>query len=195
MTRILISAGLALAGLAQRHPKRLTAIAAALMLGGGGAAFAVAELGPDVALLPVHQVTEAVQPLPLQAQTEALDLHQFKLFRSEVTRSTDTAEALLQRLGLADPEAAAFLRKDPVARKALFGRAGRTVSAEASDRQELQSLTTRWIDSETDTQFKRLVIERGTKGFTSRLETAPYTTADFAMRSVTSAAVPATSSP
>ena len=163
-----------LAELVQRHPKRLTALVAALMLGGGGGAFAVASLGPDVADLPVQQVTESVSTLPLAGQAEALDVHQFKLFRTETTRSTDTPDSLLKRLGLSDPAAAAFLRANPLARQAL-ARAGRNVSAEATDRQELLSLTTRWIDSESDTTFRRLVVEKGAQGFSARVESGPLT--------------------
>jgi murein DD-endopeptidase MepM/ murein hydrolase activator NlpD len=145
------------------------------MLGGGGGAFAVASLAPDPAAIPVRDVVETVQPLPLAAQADALDLHAFRLFRTDSTRSSDTPEALLQRLGLNDPAAAAFLRQNPEARQALLGRAGRSVSAEASDRQELLSLTTRWIDGDSDTHFKRLVVQRSGKGFTARVELAPLT--------------------
>lgn len=169
----LILIGNSLQSLLERHPKRITALVAALLLGGGGGAFAVASLAPDASNLPVREVLESVQALPLKTQTDALDIHSFKLFRTEVTRSSDTAEALLQRLGLVDAPAAAFLRSNPAARQALLGRAGRTVSAEASDRQELLSLTTRWINSDSDGSFQRLVVEKTPAGFTSRVETAP----------------------
>ena len=133
----LITVGNTVASLVSRHPKRVSAVVAALLLGGGGGAFAVASLGPDPSDLPLRQVLEAVQPLPVQAQTEALDTHSFKLFRSDITRATDTADTLLKRLGVADAAAAAFLRNDARARASLFGRAGRTVSAEASDDNEI----------------------------------------------------------
>ena len=173
MKQSLISTAVALADLVQRHPKRLTAAIAVLLLGGGGGAFAVASLAPDASQIPVRQVLEAVQPLPLQAQAEALDVHSFKLFRSETTRTNDTPEALLRRLGLVDPLAAAFVRSDATARQALLGRAGRNVTIEANDREELLSLKTRWINADTDSHFHRMVIEKTPKGFVSRLETAP----------------------
>lgn len=163
----------ALRSLVEHHPKRITAVVAALLLGGGGGAFAVASLAPDASDLPVREVLEAVQPLPLQTQAEALDLHSFKLFRSDTTRTTDTAESLLQRLGMVDAAAAAFLRSNPAARQALLGRAGRSVSAEANDRQELLSLTTRWINSESDGSFQRLVVEKTPQGFAARVDSAP----------------------
>ncbi len=157
----------------QRHPKRLTAGVAAILLGGGGGAFAVASLGPDPSALPVREVAAVVQPLPLKDQADALETHTFRLFRSEITRSTDTAESLLQRLGLNDPSAASFIRRDGRAHQALLGRAGRTVSVEASDRQELLSLTARWITSDAEGNFQRLVIEKTPGGYVSRIESAP----------------------
>ncbi|HSV55239.1 MAG TPA: M23 family metallopeptidase [Burkholderiaceae bacterium] len=155
----------------QQHPKRITALVAAVLLGGGGGAFALASLAPDASDLPVRQVLEAVEPLPLDTQAEALDIHRFNLFRSEVTRSTDTAEALLKRLGIDDAAAAAFLRSDANARTGLLGRAGRTVTAEAQDDNTLVALSARWSPND-DGGFKRLVIEKTAKGFASRVEVA-----------------------
>jgi len=157
-----------------QHPRHVTALLAALLLGGGGGAFAVASLAPDAADLPVREVLEAVQPLPLQAQAEALDVHSFKLLRSDITRSTDTVEALLARLGVVDPVAASFLRSDANFRNGLLGRAGRTVTAEASDQNALVRLSARWAP-EDDGQFKRLVVEKTAQGFQSRIESAPLT--------------------
>lgn len=151
--------------------------AAALLLLSGGAyavASAVVSLGPDVSQLPIHEVSQAVNPLPLQPQSDALDAHQFRLYRSDVTRSSDTADTLLKRLGIDDPAAAAFLRADPNAQQALLGRSGRSLKAEASDVNTLLSLVARW-SPEDNGNFKRLVIERNGPAFSSRLETAPLT--------------------
>ena len=95
-----------------------------MLLSGGG--FAVASLAPDASDLQVHEILESVKTQPLQAQIDQLEDHAFRLYRSDVTRSTDTAVSLLKRLGIDDPTAAAHLRSDPVASKALLGRAGRT---------------------------------------------------------------------
>jgi murein DD-endopeptidase MepM/ murein hydrolase activator NlpD len=151
------------------YPKQITAAIAALLLSAGGGAFAVASLGPDAAKLPVKQVFEAVTPLSFAEQAEALDNHSFTLFRTEITRSSDTAEALLQRLGIADTSAAAFVRANPEARTALLSRAGRTVTAEATQENALQKLSARWIP-DGDGGFKRLVIEKTPAGFTVRTE-------------------------
>ncbi len=158
----------------RRHPKRVAGSLAILLLGTGVTAFGVAPLVPDASDLPVTQVLEFVQPLPLQAQIDALAEHRFKLFRTDSTRSNDTADTLLRRLNINDPSAAAFLRSDANARLVLAGRPGKTVHAEASDTQSLSKLSTRW-PTDDEANFKRLVVERTGNGFSSRIETAPYT--------------------
>ncbi|MDB5896513.1 MAG: hypothetical protein JWP22_1044 [Ramlibacter sp.] len=156
----------------EHHPRQVTAAVAAFLLCGGGGAFAVASLGPDASALPVREVLEIVQPLPLQAQADALDAHRFSLFTAEAVRPTDSAESLLARLGVNDPVAAAFLRQDPLARPLVLGAPGRTVSVEASDVRNLLRLSVRWAADGNN--FKRLVVERQASGqFTSRIETAP----------------------
>ena len=163
----------------QHHPKHVTALLVSLLLGGGGAAFAVASLAPDAADLPVRRVLEAVEPLPLQWQADALERNQINLFRTEATRSSDSAESLLKRLGIDDARAATFLRTDPDARRVLFGRPGRNVTAEATTDHKLLKLFVRWSPVE-DGNFKRLVVERrvlGATGFTSRLDDAVMTQA------------------
>ncbi|WP_296352624.1 M23 family metallopeptidase [Ramlibacter sp.] len=159
----------------EHHPKHVTALIAALMLGGGGGAFAVASATarPDPAALPVRQILETVQPAAIQPQLDALDAHPLQLFRSELTRATDTAESLLARLGVNDPAAAAFLRANPVFRTEVLGRVGRTVSVETSGAQALQKLGVRWVSDDSG-RFNRFVAERGAQGqFTARVEAAP----------------------
>jgi hypothetical protein len=50
------------------------------------------------------------QPLSFADQGTTLENFSFTLFRTEVTRSSDTVEALLSRLGISDPAATAFVR-------------------------------------------------------------------------------------
>jgi len=164
----------------RRHPKRITASLAILLLGTGVTAFGVAPLAPDAADLPVRQVLEAMQPLSPQSaqiQTDALADFRFKLFRTESTRSSDTASALLKRLNLDDAAATAFLRTDPSAQLILAGRPGKNVTVEASDSQQLLKLSMR-LPSDDEQVFKRLIIERthvqGRASFASRVETAAY---------------------
>jgi murein DD-endopeptidase MepM/ murein hydrolase activator NlpD len=156
------------------YPRQITAAIAALLLSAGGGAFAVASLGPDASELPVKQVFEAVTPRSFADQVEALDTHGFTLFRTEITRSSDTAEALLRRLGIDDAAAAAFVRGNAEARSALFNRVGRTVTAEATQENTLQKLSARWIP-DGDGGFKRLVVEKNGTGFRVRTETDALT--------------------
>jgi murein DD-endopeptidase MepM/ murein hydrolase activator NlpD len=154
-----------------KHPRRITALVAALLIGGTGGAFALASLAPDAADLTVRQVVETVQALPLPAD---INVQALKLFRSEVTRSTDTADTLLQRLGVDDAAAASFLRTDSQARQ-LLGRSGRSVTVESSERNSLLKLNARW-GGDKDGNFSRLVIEKTDHGeFASRIEAAALT--------------------
>ncbi|WP_367066245.1 peptidoglycan DD-metalloendopeptidase family protein [Oryzisolibacter sp. LB2S] len=180
MTNGLTTAGLLLLSqlkqTIQQHPKRITAAVATLLLTAGGGAFAVASLAPDPAELPVNIVSQVVPSLAGEAQLSALvDMPPFALYRSDTSRSSDTAESLLQRMGIADPAAAAFLRGNALVRDQLLGRAGRALSAETTDDHRLTRLTARWAPAEGD-EFQRLVVER-TKdgGFASRIETAKLT--------------------
>jgi murein DD-endopeptidase MepM/ murein hydrolase activator NlpD len=76
-----------------------------------------------------------------------------------------------------DPKAAAYLRNEPTFRSQLLGRAGRTVTVEASEVHTLGKLSARWAPDDDGT-FKRLVIERAPQGgFASRIETAPLVAA------------------
>ncbi|MET1115619.1 MAG: peptidoglycan DD-metalloendopeptidase family protein [Comamonas sp.] len=156
----------------QHHPKRVTAALAALLLTAGGGAFAVASLGPDPSDLPVrtltHQVASLADDTPL---VELNELQDFALYRSDLSRANDNAEALLQRLGVADPEASAYLRSNEQVRQNLLARSGRLISAEATNDHQLTRLTARWAPEDEGTKFQRLVVERQGKGFVTRLET------------------------
>ena len=160
----------------QAHPKRLIAAVAALLLSGAGGAFAVAALGPDVPDQPVSLVTESVASLASGSRLATLgDGPGFTLYRSEALRSTDTPESLLRRLGVADPAAAAFLRRDSDVQKQLMGRNGRQVTVETTEDHRLLRLTARWTGDE-ERQFKRLVVEKAGAEFKSRVETAALQT-------------------
>jgi len=159
-----------------RHPQHVTAVIAAVLLGGGGGAFAVANLGPDAANLPVRTLVETLSTPNLDAQVAVLEQQTLKLYRNDITRGSDTAESLLRRLGLVDSAAAAYIRKTAEVRQALLNRSGRNVSVEANEQQQLLTLTTRWLKNDNDTQFQRMVITRSADNqFSVRTDTAPLT--------------------
>ena len=159
----------------QGHPRRVMAGVAALLLGTGATAFAVAKLAPDVSDLPVRQVLESVEPLPLLANESVAGVPSIPplvLYRSDTTRSNDTAEALLRRLGVVDAQAAAFIKSDVGARAALLSRPGRQMTAETDSKNRLLKLTARWAQDDS-LNFQRLVLEKSAAGFAVRTETAP----------------------
>ena len=153
----------------QQHPRRVLAgVAVSLSLLGGGA-FAVASLDANSSQAPLQQVLESVSTLSLPSLAADKSL---QLFRSDVTRSNDTADSLLSRLGLSDAEAAAYLRNARTARQQFIGRAGRLVSAEGDAEHRLTRLTARWANDDGE-NFTRWVMERNADGFVERQETAP----------------------
>ena len=159
-----------------RHPKHVTAALAVVLLGGGGGAFAVANLGPDASNLPVRILVENLETPHLEQQVAELEQKTLKLYRNDITRGSDTAESLLRRLGLLDSAAATYIRQTPEVRQALLNRSGRNVSVEANEQQQLLTLTTRWLKNDTDTQFQRMVITRNDNNkFSVRTDSAPLT--------------------
>jgi murein DD-endopeptidase MepM/ murein hydrolase activator NlpD len=161
------------ARLMARHPRRVMAIVASVLLGTGATAFAVATLVPDPTMLPVRELVQTIAP---QAQTEPVEspapIAAFVLYRSETTRGNDTADSLLLRLGVLDAAAAQFIRSDALARQTLLGRTGRNVSAEVDGSNALIKLTARWTPDDSAT-FQRFVLERRNGQLSSRVETAP----------------------
>jgi murein DD-endopeptidase MepM/ murein hydrolase activator NlpD len=150
----------------------LWVIVALLVLGASGAvalATAVAQLDAKSLTPVVREVRERLDPPDLASQITALENHALHLYRSDVTRSSDTAESLLRRLGVFDPAAAAFLRADPLFQKLVLGRANRLLNLETNDQQTVLKLTARW-SSESDGRFNRLTISRSDSGFSSALD-------------------------
>jgi murein DD-endopeptidase MepM/ murein hydrolase activator NlpD len=155
----------------QKHPRRVLAGVAVTLTVAGGGAFAVASLDNGLAKMPLQQVVESVNTLSLPSLRADKTL---QLFRSDVTRSSDSADSLLSRLGLSDAQAAAYLRNTKTARQQIIGRAGRLVSVEGDAEHQLVRLTARWANDDGKT-FTRWVIERTDEGFTERQELATLT--------------------
>ena len=152
----------------QKHPRRVLASVAVTLTVAGGGAFAVASLDSGSANMPLQQVVESVNTLSLPNLWADKSL---RLFRSDVTRSSDSADSLLSRLGLSDAEAAAYLRNTKTARQQLIGRAGRLVSVEGDAEHRLTRLTARWANDDGE-NFTRWVMERKDGVFVERFETA-----------------------
>ena len=157
----------------ERHPRRVMAGVGTLLLGTGVTAFGIAPLAPDAANLPVTQVVESltIEPMVPAALVASVP---FNLFRSDTVRRDDTAQSLLQRLGVRDSAALAFLRDDALSRQLFSGRAGKLVTVETDEQHQLLRLTARWLPDD-ERSFNRLVLERGSQGMSSRLEAGQLT--------------------
>ncbi len=158
-------------GWVKRHKTALGLGSVAFMVLTGASAIAVSN-APDPADLPVRQVLQAVSAPMLTEQVQELDAQVFRLTRTDTTRSNDTADALLARLGVSDAQAAQFMRTDALTRSHVLGRGGRLVQSEATDDGRLQRLVMRW-SADDDVHFRRLTVLKTPLGFQSRMELAP----------------------
>ncbi len=160
----------------RRHPRGLTA---AVVLGLGGfaiTAFGIAPMAPDAADLPKRVVTENVASDNIQSQLETLAEHELELYRTDLTRSSDTADSLLRRLNVDDPTAADYLRNDPTARQLLEGRGGKMVQVQTNSTGKLVELVGRYPAPSSDqlaTSFTRLRIQKVGGQFQATSEIAP----------------------
>jgi murein DD-endopeptidase MepM/ murein hydrolase activator NlpD len=149
-----------------------------LLAGTAFTAFGVAPLtAVDSTSTPLVSVIDEALVLPqLADQAQALDLAPLTLYRSGVTKSSDTADTLLRRLGVDDPEAAQFIRQDLVAAKVLTGRTGKMLKA-IVENGRLVELVVRGPSEQAeqlDSHFTRLTIQRQAGDtFTARTEQAP----------------------
>ena len=164
----------------RRYPKTFSAIVTSVLAFSGVTAFGVAPLSMvDSTPKNLQFVTESVSPEGLTEQAEALADYEMLLHRSDLTRSTDTADTLLRRLGVADPDASTFLRKDAVARTILSGRPGkmlRAVTESTPGGGELQELVVRGPAADKDklgSHFTRITVRRTDQGFTALTEQVP----------------------
>jgi murein DD-endopeptidase MepM/ murein hydrolase activator NlpD len=161
---------------ARRHPRRLTAGVVGLLSSFAITAFGIAPLAPDAALLPQRLVSEEIAIQGLDQQLDQLALQSLELHRNDVTRAADTADTLLRRLGVIDPEAAAFLRQDREARRLIDGRGNKMVQVRTAADGTLLEMVARLPALEVsrrNSHFTRLTIARSAGSFSSRLETAP----------------------
>jgi murein DD-endopeptidase MepM/ murein hydrolase activator NlpD len=158
------------------RPRSLVGALVIVLTGFGATAFGIAPLAPDADLLPKRVVSEIVAPEAMEEQLAALAERELQLYRSELTRNSDTVDSLLRRLNVDDAAAAAFLRSDSTARKLLEGRAGKMVQVRVDEGGVLEELVARYPALDSDrfsTHFTRLRITRLAGGLQARLEIAP----------------------
>ena len=151
----------------QRHPRSAMAALAMLLMGTGVTAFGTGPLDAAIDRLPQQQVIESLNLAPAAPETGGAP---FVLYRTDVTRRDDTLAALLQRLGVRDREAEAFLRQEARAAALWRGQPGKRVSVEVDDDGRLLRLHARWLPKADATRVEQLVVERRGERFSARQE-------------------------
>lgn len=167
-----------IAQFSQQHRKSLIAGAVVAMAGFAMTAVAVAPLVNEQTVAQ-RVIVESVQVRGVEAQLSELSTHEITLNRSDITRSTDTPETLLSRLGVLDPAATAFIRSDFTARQLLAGRGGKMVQAQFDGSGRLEQLIARFPSEQPElvkTHFKRLTLARVSGRWQALISTAAYGT-------------------
>ena len=166
LQRVLAAAATGFASVrASRKTPVISATALVLSLLAFGAA-GVAPL-PDAADLPVTTVVEELTMPDLAAQIAEMAPKAPEFISEERVRSGDSLAALMERLGVDDPEATSFIKSDPTARALLTLRPGRRVQVSISAEGRLQSASATLSDGRSNEEAARLLISRTLTGFTA----------------------------
>ena len=152
--------GKRLAGLlgTTRKARIISASAIFLAVCAFGAA-GVAPLAPDASDLPVKSVAQDLELPNLADQIAALQKDDQQFIHEEKIRPGDTLGALLNRLGVDDPAAAAFIKSDKVAKAIMQLKTGKRVQAQTAEDGSLQWLRGTLVDSR-DNPVKQISITR-----------------------------------
>ena len=164
---------------ATAHRRAIVVAGSSALAGVGVAAYAIATQAPDANSLPRQVLSETLAPIDVLPQVESLAAVSLDFYRTDLTRSSDSIDTLLRRLGVNDVDAAKFLRGDINSRQLLAGRAGKMVQVRTDKLGRLGVLVGRWAPSDASlqgTHFSRLTIAREGDQLVSRLETAPLET-------------------
>jgi murein DD-endopeptidase MepM/ murein hydrolase activator NlpD len=120
----------------------------------------VAPLAPDASDLPVKSVAQELALPNLSEQIAAIQENASQSFiHEEKVRSGDTLAALLNRLGVDDAAATAFIKTDKVAHDVMQLKAGKRVQAQTGADGQLQWLRATVVDGK-DNPIKNVSITR-----------------------------------
>ncbi len=142
---------------ASRKTRVLTGMAAGFSLIAFGAA-GVAPNVPDASDLPVRVLVQELALPDLATQIQSLSTQPGQFISEERVRPGDSLAALLDRLGVDDPQAASFIRSDATASKLMNLRPGRRMQATVNQEGKLLSATALLGDGRDE--LKRLLIQR-----------------------------------
>ncbi|MES2318134.1 MAG: peptidoglycan DD-metalloendopeptidase family protein [Pseudomonadota bacterium] len=131
----------------------------------------VAPLAPDASDLPVKSIAQDLELPNLAEQIAALQKDDQKFVHEEKIRAGDTLAVVLQRLGVDDPEAAAFIKSDKVAKGVMQLTTGKKVQAQTGEDGSLQWLKATLVDSR-DNPAKQISIVRDGEKFVATVAPA-----------------------
>lgn len=124
----------------------------------------VAPMAPDAADLPVKSITQDLMLPSLPEQIAALEPATQNYMSEDKVRPGDTLATLLNRLGISDDAAAAFIKTDRTAHGILQLKPGKLVQAQTAGNGSLQWLSTTVVDGR-DNPVKNIVIKRDGQSF------------------------------
>lgn len=124
----------------------------------------VAPMAPDASDLPVRAISQELALPDLSEQIASLEQSSYTYVSEEEVRPGDTLAILLNRLGIDDNAAAAFIKSDATARQVLQLKAGKRIKAQVAENGELQWLSTTVVDGR-DNPIKNISVKREDGGF------------------------------
>ena len=127
----------------------------------------VAPMAPDASDLPVKSIAQDLELPNLADQIAALQKDDQKFVHEEKIRAGDTLAVLLQRLGVDDPAAVAFIKSDKVAKGVMQLTTGKKVQAQTGENGDLQWLKATLVDKR-DNPAKQIMITRSGDKFVAK---------------------------
>src|SRR5215210_2008278 len=128
-----------------RKKRIVSALAVFLAVCTFGAA-GVAPMAPDAANLPVKSIAEELALPSIAQQLAAIDPSPQAFVSEERVRPGDTLATLMDRLGISDDAAAAFIKSDRTARSVLQLKPGKRIQAQIAANGSLQRLSATSVD-------------------------------------------------
>ena len=157
-------------GSSRKH-RIISASALFLALCAFGAA-GVAPMAPDASDLPVQSIVEELALPTLAEQIARVTPSTQTFINEERVRSGDTLAALMQRLGISDDEATAFIKTDPIARGIMQLKVGKRVQARTDAEGRLVWMSAADNDTRDNGPVRNLLIRRDGEGFKASLAAA-----------------------
>ena len=156
---------------ASRKHRIISASALFLALCAFGAA-GVAPLAPDASDLPVQSIVEQLALPTLEEQIARVTPSTQTFIHEERVRAGDTLAALMQRLGIDDEEATAFVKADKLARGIMQLKTGKRIQAQTDAEGRLIWMSAADNDARDASPVRNLVIRRDGEGFKASLTAA-----------------------